>query len=151
MFLNGTSKRLSEFLLVFVGLSEFHQVPYRKNLQFLADNLIWEGWVAMSLEEIIVRNHFDFLGVTGQPKARTTELYKHEKLLMMLGRVGNHPKLSRPRVQEVVKRLVEVKILLTDKYGSGEDDYNATRLANPQLTIDQAAHEVRTKINENRA
>ena len=150
MFLNGTSVRLRDRLLEFLNWPDFMKVEYRQNLQFLADDLECEGWVAMSLEEVIVRNHYDYLGVVGEPQAGMREVFQHERLLMMLGRVGNHPKLSRPVVEKAIKKLIEAKILVSTSASDGQAGFPSTELYDSKWTIGRAVFEVRKRINENR-
>lgn len=148
---NGTSERLAKILEMLARLPEFLKVPYRQNLQFLADHLNYEGWVAMSKEELILRNHYDFLGYHDGPRQRTVEFFHHENLLLMLGRVPNVPQVYRHVVREVVGNLVKANLLAVTSVGDIQASWCASRLVNEKMPMGEAVYELRKRLNENRA
>lgn len=138
-----TSENLKRSLMDFFGHHEFLTATVRQSIQYIADILNYSGdWVAMSIEEAIVRNHYDHLGSEEEPRARERDFFYHTNLLINLGRVANRRELARPYLNLHLKTLVEAGILKITSSG--------TALVNPRLTIDESVNEVRRKINAKR-
>lgn len=145
----GTSEKLAQSLREFLENSEYQTVTVRENIQYLAGMLNYgRGWVAMSIEELIVRNHYDYLGAIREPAAETVDVFQHEMLILKLGRGGGQRDFARGIVREAIKKLVDAGILVTGSGSDGQAGFLQTSLANPKLSVTGAVMEVHRKIKE---
>ena len=147
-----TSEKLAQSLRDLLENPEYLTVTVRENIQYVAGVLNYGGgWVALSIEELIVRNHYDYLGATQAPIARPVDAFQHEVLLLKLGRAAGQRVWARKIVQDAIKTLVEAGILTTGRVSDGQADFLQTRLVDQKLSIEGAVMEVHRKINEKRA
>lgn len=127
----GTSiQSLAEALQKLLVQPDFFTVPKRTILRFLCDQLRLHGYVAMSPEELLIRNHL----MDGEKEFRLlvrVDCFKHQWLFERLG-------FSSKDLVDAITICVDLDILEQDTTSDGQVSFTVTCWKNKNMSLHEA-------------